>query len=49
VHLVGDSITRIAELIGQIRADVQEGAQRAAAMANVAGSLDRSIAEFRTQ
>jgi methyl-accepting chemotaxis protein len=47
VHQVGDSITRIAELIGQIRDDVQDGAQRAATMANMAGSLDRSVAEFK--
>ncbi len=49
VHLVGDSITRIAELIGQIRDDVQDGARRAATMAEMAGSLDRSVAEFRVE
>jgi methyl-accepting chemotaxis protein len=49
VHLVGDSITRIAELIGQIRDDVQDGAQRAATMAEMAGSLDRSVAEFKVE
>ncbi len=49
VHQVGGSITRIAELIGQIRDDVQDGAQRAATMADMAGSLDRSVAEFRTE
>jgi methyl-accepting chemotaxis protein len=49
VHQVGDSITRIAELIGHIRDDVQDGAQRAATMADMAGSLDRSVAEFRIE
>jgi methyl-accepting chemotaxis protein len=49
VHQVGDSITRIAELIGHIRDDVQDGALRAATMAEMAGSLDRSVAEFRVE
>jgi len=49
VHQVGESITRIADLIGQIRDAVQDGTQRAQAMAGMAGSLHQSVAEFRTE
>jgi methyl-accepting chemotaxis protein len=49
VHQVGDSITRIAALIGQIRDAAQDGTQRAEAMAGTAESLHRSVAEFRTE
>jgi methyl-accepting chemotaxis protein len=49
VHQVGDSITRIADLIGQIRDAAQDGTQRAEAMAGMAEALHRSVTEFRTE
>jgi methyl-accepting chemotaxis protein len=49
VHQVGDSITRIADLISQIRDAVHDGTQRAEAMADMAESLHRSVAEFRIE
>ncbi len=47
VHQVEESINRIAELIGRIHADVDEGTQRAKAMAGTAESLYRSVADFK--
>jgi methyl-accepting chemotaxis protein len=49
VHQVGESITRIAELISQIRDAVHDGAQRAQAMAGMAESLHHTVAEFRIE
>lgn len=48
VGQVGAGLTRIAELIGQIREELADGAQRATTMAQAATALDRSLAEFRT-
>ena len=49
VHQVGESITRIAELIGQIRDAAHDGTQRAQAMSGMAESLDQSVAGFRIE
>jgi methyl-accepting chemotaxis protein len=47
VRQVEDRIARIADLIARIRDAVHDGTSRAEAMAQVAESLHRSVAEFR--